>query len=175
MNENSNIASSSRKRSQKKRSFNIIDFLIIVLALLVVGALVYVFLPTSWVKNLTADRTETIHYSIEILGVDEEFLECIKENDKVLDSVTKNDLGTVTAVDYGIQYTQLEYSNEAQAGVLSPVAGKYNVIVTISATAEFEQGEGYSVNGKRIAAGEKIAARFPSYTCEAYCISVPVN
>ena len=39
--------------------------------------------------------------------------------------------------------------------------------------AKFEKGEGYTVNGVRIAVGEKINARFPEYVCEAYCISIP--
>lgn len=176
MNDNNNAASAVKKRlPRKKGSFNIIDFLIIVIALLVIGTVVYVFMPSSVIKNLTADKSETIHYSIELLGVDESYLECIKENDVVLDSVSKNNIGTVTAIDYGIQHTRLEYNEQESAGVLSPIAGKHNVIVTITTTATFEQGEGYSVNGVRLAVGEKIYARFPNYSCEAYCISVPIN
>ena len=107
------------------------------------------------------------------MGVEKDFIDNIKENDIVLDSVSKNNLGTVTAIDYNIQYTELKYSEAETAGVLSPVKDKYNVIVVISASAEFEEGEGYTVNGTRIAVGEKINARFPDYICEAYCISIP--
>ena len=153
--------------------FNLIDFLLIVVVLLIIGALVYVFLPTSTIRNITADKTVDIDYTIEILGVDEQFIENIKENDTVLDSVSKNSLGTVTAVDYSTQYTELKYDEENDIGVLSPVKGKYNVTVTIAATADFEAGEGYDVNGTRIAVGEKIYARFPDFVCEGYCIRVP--
>ncbi len=172
MNEN-NTAPVSNKKALRRRKFNVIDFLIILIVLLLIAAIVYVFLPTSVVKNWFADKTVNIQYSIEILGVDEQFLNDISENDTVIDSVTKNKLGTVTAIDYGVQYTELKYDETNQAGILSPIAGKYNVIVTITATAEFEEGEGYTVNGTRIAVGEKVSARFPKYLCEAYCISVP--
>ena len=174
MNGNNNSSTAPKKRMAKKRGrFNLIDFLLVLVLLLIIGALVYVFLPSSVIKNITADKSEEIQYSIEILGVDKEFLDNIKENDVVLDSVSKSNLGTVTAVDYSIQYTKLEYNEEENAGVLSPIPDKYNVIVTISATAKFEEGEGYTVNGVRIAVGEKINARFPEYVCEAYCISIP--
>ncbi len=173
MNENINMTPPKKKRASRRRKFNIIDFLLVLLLLVLIAALVYVFLPMSVFRGLGAGTGTDIRYSIEILGVDEQFLDDIKENDTVIDSVTKNTIGTVTAVDYGIQYTELKYDQENSVGVMSPVAGKYNVIVTISANADFEEGEGYMIGGTRIAVGEKISARFPGYACEAYCISVP--
>lgn len=164
---------SKAKQKGKGGKFNIIDFLLIVVILLIIGALVYVFLPSSAIKSITADKKVDIDYAIEIIGVDEDFIDNIKQDDVVLDSISKSQLGTVTAVDYSIQYTELKYSEEEAVGVLSPVLGKYNVIVTVSATAEYEEGKGYSVNGTRIAVGEKISARFPDYVCEGYCISIP--
>lgn len=174
MKENSNTSNKIRQKV-KGGKFNIIDFLLIVVVLLIIGTLIYVFLPSSAIRSITADKKVNIDYAIEILGVDEEFIDNIHENDTVLDSVSKNSLGTVTAVDYSIQYTELKYSEENEAGVLSPVMGKYNVIVTVSATAEYEDGVGYTVNGTRIAVGEKINARFPDYVCEGYCISIPLD
>ncbi len=173
MNENNNVAVKKKKRAPRRRKFNFIDFLLVLLIIVIIAALVYVFLPMSIFKTLGTTGT-SIQYSVEILGVDEQFLDDIKENDTVIDSVTKSTIGTVTAVEnYGVQYTELQYDRENGAGVMSPIAGKYNVIVTISATADFESGDGYSVNGTRIAVGEKINARFPGFLCEAYCISVP--
>lgn len=171
MKENVN-SSSKNTRKAKAGRFNFIDFLLIVVILLIIVAMVYVFLPGSIISKLTADKTVKIDYSIEITGVDEKFIENIKENDVVLDSVSKNSLGTVTAISYNMQH-ELKYNEEENVGVLSQVKGKYNVIVTISATGEYEEGHGYSVNGTRIAVGEKINARFPDYICEAYCISIP--
>ncbi len=172
---NENNIQTSKNRERKRRKFNLIDFLLILIILAAIAALVYVFLPFSAIKNITSDTSRNIQYVIEIQGVDEEFLENISENNIVLDSVSKSNIGTVIAVDYSTQHTrfELQENDDGNIGVLSPVTGKYNVIVTISANAYFSEGNGYTVNGTRIAVGEKINARFPSYVCESYCISVP--
>lgn len=168
--------STSRNNSgRKKAKFNIIDFLIILVVLLLIATIVYVFLPSSWIEKISSDKTVDIQYTIEIKGIDEDFLNNIRENDTVLNSITKSNIGTVTAVDYSTQHTQLEYNEAEQIGILSVFPDKYDIIVTITAKAQFTEKEGYTVNGTRIAVGEKISARFPNYLCEGYCISVPVN
>ena len=171
---NDNNSSVKQKRKRKGR-FNIIDFLLIIIVLLIISALIYVFLPSRLINKITSDDTVDIQYTVEVLGVDEDYLDNIAENDPVLDSVTKSNIGTVTAVDYSIQYTELAYNEDGNIGVLSPIAGKYNIVITITATAQYEEGKGYTVNGTRIAVGEKICARFPNYVCEGYCISVPLD
>lgn len=174
MNGNNESGIISKVNSNKAR-FNFIDVLLIIIALLVVVTIIYVLLPTSWINNLLADDTVSIEYTIEIQGVDEALLKNIKEQDAVIDSVSKSELGTVTAVDYNTHYTTLQYDESNQSGVLSVVPNRYNVIITISADADFISGEGYSVNGTRIAVGEKIYVRFPNAAFESYCISVPVK
>ena len=172
MNDNN---SSATKKTKRKGKFNFIDFLLVLIVLAIIATLVYVFLPTSLIKRVTSDKTLEMQYTVEILGVDEQFISNIVENDTVIDSVTKSNIGTVAAVDYSMQYTELAYDEENSTGVLTPISGKYNIVVTISATAEYEEGIGYTVNGTRIAVGEKISARFPNYVCECYCISVPLD
>lgn len=173
MNENINVNVSTKKK--RKIHFNLIDFLLIIIALMLVFVLVYVFLPNSFVRGLFADHSVDVEYSIEFKGVDESFLECIRENDVVIDSVSKCEIGNVTAVDYSTQYTELKYDETTQKGILSVVPGKNNVIVTISGKANFSEDRGYDINGVRIAVGELISARFPNFAAEGYCISVSVN
>ena len=163
------------KRNKKNGRFNLIDFLLIVMILLIVSSLIYIFLPTSLINNVFSDKEVDFIYTIEIKGIDAEFLENIKENDVVLDSVSKSNIGTVTAVDYSTQYTELEYNETTQSGVLAVFPDKYTMLVTISANAKYNEGEGYTINGTRIAVGEKINARFPNYLCEGYCISISTN
>ncbi len=177
MNENKNVTSATKaqKSDKKKGKFNFVDFLLILIVLLIIASVVYVFMPSSWIKGMFADKSVEIEYSIEIIGVDKEFIENIKDNDIVLDGVSKAQIGTVKAVSDVTQYTELKYNEVEKQGVLAAVEDKYNIIVTITATADYTEGQGYSVNGTRIAVGEKISARFPNYVCEGYCISVPVN
>ena len=171
MNENANVKSTKKRKIR----FNLIDFLLIVIALLLVAVLVYVFLPNSVIKGFFAEDSVSIQYAIEFKGVDEAFLESIKQDDLVIDSVSKAEIGVVTAVDYSTQYTELTYDEGSSTGVLSVVPNKYNVIVTITAMADYSADTGYTIGGVRIAVGELIAARFPNFACEGYCISVPIN
>ena len=170
---NSYVNASSKKGDgkNKKFRFNFIDFLIIVLILAIVAAIVYVFVPMSWL-NLNRGNVD-LQYYVEFQGVDEALIENIEENDVIIDSVSKNVIGRVVAVDYNTQHSVLTYDEANGEGVLSVIPEKYNLIVTISTSnAVYKDGEGYSVNSCRIAVGEKINARFPSYTAEGYCIGL---
>ena len=170
---NSYVNSSSKKGDgkNKKFRFNFIDFLIIVLILAIIAAVVYIFVPLSWLNQNKG--TVDLQYYVEFQGVDEAFIENIEENDVLIDSVSKNVIGKVVAVDYNTQHSVLKYDEANGEGVLSVIPEKYNLIVTIStANAVYKDGEGYSVNSCRIAVGEKINARFPDYAAEGYCIGL---
>lgn len=177
-----NNSSNGNAAVKKKRSgrFNFIDFLLIIIAILIILTVIYVFAPFSWIKKLTSDQTRNIQYTVEISGVDEAFIDKIKENDVVVDSVSKNNMGTVVAVDSNNKYTELQYivventesGSSTIEGVLSEYPGKYNLIITIYATADYNEGEGYYMNGSRIAVGEKMYLRFPDYVGEGYCIGL---
>ena len=163
--------------AKKKRGgrFNLIDLIIVVIILLVIAAVVYVFAPFRWLRTMSKSESKTIQYTVEIAGVDEAFIDKIKESDLVIDAVSKNNLGTVSQeVDYHTKYTELSYAVEESetVGVLVEYPNRYNLIVTISATAEYIEGRGYTVDGCRIAVGEKMSLRFPDYSCEAYCIGL---
>ena len=112
---------------------------------------------------------------MEIIGVDGEFIDKIKEQDVAVDAISKYTLGTVEAVDYNTQYSELKYDEAANAGVLAVYPEKYNVLVTVKATGSYVQGEGFSINGRRIAVGEKLSIRFPDFVCEGYCISLSAD
>ena len=160
--------------SKKKRSgrFNLIDFILVVIILLVIAILVQIFSPISLIKNLTTDQTKEIQYTVEFLGVDQEFIDRIQAEDVVIDSVSKNNMGTVVAVDNPTKYSEFQYITEKQEGTLSEYPDKYNLVVTISATARYVKESGYSVNSTRIAVGEYLSLRFPNYIAEGYCIGL---
>ncbi len=161
-------------KNKRKGRFNLIDFLLIVIVLLVVATVIHVFAPFSRLQSLVKSDSQTVEYTVEILGVEEELIDKIKENDAVLDSVSKNKMGTVIAVDYHTKYTELQYvqQNDQTVGVLAEHPSKYNIIVTISVNADYMEGSGYSVHSRRIAVGEKLSLRFPDYACEGYCIAL---
>ncbi len=163
---------------KRRRGFNFIDFLLILFALAVVLTAVNIVSPMSLIDKLRADDSYTVHYTVELTGVEAEFLDKIKESDTVVDAVSKYSLGSVEAVDYTAHST-LEYNEEAGdgagAGVLTAHKDKYDVLVTVKAQASYMSEKGYFVNDRRIAVGEKMSLRFPDYVGEGYCIARSVE
>jgi hypothetical protein len=142
---------------------------------LIIATVIYVFAPFSRLKALVKSEEISIEYTIEVLGVDQSLIDKIQENDAVLDAVSKNTLGTVIAVDNHTEYQELHYKENQEGkpeGVLVDYPEKYNIIITVTATADYAEESGYSIHGRRIAVGEKMSLRFPDYACEGYCISV---
>ncbi|MBQ9085909.1 MAG: DUF4330 family protein [Clostridia bacterium] len=174
---NSGIAASTQKKRKKEGRFNLIDFLIVLLILLLLASVIYLFSPISWMRRLVAEETRNIYYTVEFQGVSEDLIDKIREDQIVVDSISKNTIGTVTAVDYNTKYTELQFVEQdgQVSGVLAEYPSQYNVIVTIYATAEYVEGSGYSVNNQRIAVGEKLSLRFPDYANEGFCIGLSLE
>lgn len=183
MNSSLNGTNQTSPKKKKRGRFNFIDVILIVLAILVAGALVYVFSPVSLIKNLTNKNTRSIQYEIELTNVDETFIDKIKTNDQVLDGVSKSALGSVTMVDYNTKYTEYRFDEtqrENEAGetvteyTVTPIeyTDKYNVIITVIADADYTEGAGYSINSTRIAVGEKLYLNFPNYRGEGFCVGI---
>ena len=169
---------SKRNKVKKPGRFNLIDFLLVLIILLVIAAVVYVFAPFSAVKNLLSSQSTTIEYTVELIGVDKDLINKIRENDVVVDAVSKGQLGTVQVADYNYPHTVLQYvqnNDDQPEGVLVEHPDKCNVLVTISATAEYMEEKGYQVNNCRIAVGEKMQMIFPNYIGEGYCIDLSVE
>ncbi len=155
---------------KKPYRFNFIDVLLILLALAIIFVAINVIAPMPFIKKLQADQKLTIQYTVEISGVHEAYLNKIKENDAVVDSVSKNSLGTVLAVDYNNYHSELTYDEESKEGKLVEYTDRYDVTVTIVASGVYNEGEGYGVNATRIAVGEKMYLRFPDFVGVGYCI-----
>ena len=170
-----NIDGEIKASSKPRRRFNFIDFLLILFVLAVVFVAVNIVSPMSVIDKLRSDTEHTIQYTVEFTGVSAEYIEKIKENDTVIDAVSKQTMGSVTAVDNHTKYTVLEYNEATDSGVLVEYPDRYNIIVTISASGTYREGVGYRVNDRRIAVGEKMALRFPDFVHEGYCIGLSVE
>lgn len=173
-----NISHNGNSAVKKKRRFNFIDFLIILLIVALIAVLIYAFSPWSQIKKLWASNEVILDYTVEIRGVDDEFVDLIKNGDSAINSVTKSSLGTVTAIGGIEKNTELDYTvaeDGTVQGVLSESPDKYDITVHIRATAEYEVGKGYSVNGCRVAVGEELFFRFPRYSCSGFCVALDKN
>ena len=165
-------------KEKKKHKFNIVDFFILLLVVAIIGTAIYAVFSWSDIKALWSTSSKKIEYIIELRGVDDEFINNIKENDTVIDSVSKNQLGKVKSVNSNEHYSVLNYEVDEKngggyKGVLVKDESKYNISVYVSATAEYEKGVGYTVNGTRIAVGEALELRFPQFSSTtAYCVHI---
>ncbi len=163
---------SARARGSKSGRFNFVDLLIILALLLFIAIVVNIFLPSSFLNSFKENTEREIQYTVEFSYVDQDFVDKIKENDLVIDSVSKYSLGNVITVDYNQNYRELYYDTLQKAGRLLTYEDKYNVIVTVTVVARYDEGEGYTVGDRRIAVGEKLSLRFPDYAAEGYCIGL---
>lgn len=159
---------------KRRRRFNFIDLLLIIFVLAVVFVAINIVSPTSLLDKLKKDSVHTIQYTVEFTGVDKSYIDKIGENDTVVDSVSKQNFGSVATVDNNTKYTVLEYNEADDSALLAEHPDKYNLIVTITATATYREGRGYSIGEQRIAVGEKLSLRFPDFAYEGYCINLSV-
>lgn len=156
-----------KTNNKKRRSFNFIDVLLLILIIAVVGALVW-FLASPYTEQLFA-VTYDIEYTIQLKGVRMEFKDNVKVGDRVVDTVGLDEIGEVTEV----VYTASKFVGTDNSGhsVTSDYPGLYDVTVTVRARATMPSGI-YTVNGYGITAGKTIPFRVPDFIGEGVCISV---
>lgn len=153
------------KKSNGK--FNVVDLFIILVVIGTIG----VFLVTVLSSDGKAD-TLAIEYTVRFENVSEALADNIRIGDSVYESSSRTLIGIVTAVDNSSHYTVYEYDNEKRAVVPIEYPDKYNLKVMVSADAVFEEDEGYSVDGIRIAVGAGLNLRFANYVGNAYCVEI---
>ena len=100
---------SVKNHKKPKRKFNIVDFLILLLILTVIATAIFAIASWSSIEKLWTSNKVSLQYTVELRGVDAEFINNIKPGDAVSDSVTKTQLGTVNRVDSIEKYTVLSY------------------------------------------------------------------
>ena len=84
---------------------------------------------------IRGENTYAVEYTVELVGVDIDFVDRIKEGDSVIDAVSKNSIGSVKTVDYNTRYTELDYNKEKAEAVLVEYDDKVNVLITVSSSA----------------------------------------
>ena len=151
----------------KKRSFNIIDAVMIVAVAALTAALVYGIVSGLGVGN---DYVR-IKYVLEVGEIRSEFCQKAAEGDAVRSADGGEQIGKVSAVSsVPAQYTGTDSSG---APVLSDIDGYSTLYVTVEARAK-QVSTGYTVGGTLINTGNSLDVRLPSLCFEAKCISVEV-
>ena len=167
------IMSTAKKAKKRRVGFNFIDFLLVVVILAAI-TLALIYLVPGLNDRMTSTGKTEITYVLEFRGVDSEFIANIQNGDGVY-SVNKNfQIGTVKSVATD-SYSSLVYDADTNSGVLTEHPSLKTLIITVKATAIYNIGEGYSVNGERIAVGREYYVKTPNFTGTAYCIEVETS
>ena len=125
--------------------------------------------------SVTFCSAEHIHkLNLEFRGVEEAFIANIKSGESVYDASQNFKRGTVKSVAIE-SYSVLEYDSSSGEAVMKEHPNLKTLIITISVSAIYTEGEGYSINGERIAVGGKYAVRFANFTGTAYCTQVRLS
>jgi len=166
-----------KAKSEKKRSFNVVDVILSLMILTFLSVVVFLF-ASNTDFNWGMEQEVKLEYTVEIPGISHEMAAKISVGDQVLDSENNYVIGTVTntEVDDCVEYVYNEESGRIEAVAYtdegSSSSVRKNLLVTITANAQYTEGKGYTVNGYRMAVNQDMHLSFPGYTGEGQCISL---
>lgn len=165
-------------RDEKKRGrrwlFLLVDILLLAAILTAVFFLVVLLTPLDPFGGADVEQRDVL-YTLELVGVDRVSLEALHVGDSVTDAQTGSVIGEITAVDSRPYAFYTDVPNEYGGKYVvnkETSADKYTVTVTVRASADYEQGVGYTVEDCRIAVGRAYELHFPHYAGEGSCISL---
>ena len=159
-------------REKKKIRFNVIDAIIILIILAIIGAAVYLIV-TDMQNKRNSRQTGNIDFTVRISSVDENALSLFKPNTIVKDSVTGEVLGEIVAVnsEKTRYFGNVAIPNEDGNGYTIPVSeysDKYDVYVTVLATAGKDTRGIHYVGNTKILVGSTVYFKIPSFTSVSY-------
>ncbi len=174
-NQNQNASSvhgtlGGKKRARVSLPVNLFD--IVVVALIVVA--IVVALNGTQLARLFGLGEQvhdcTVEYMIMFSDVDQELALAIGEGSQVYGNDTGAGMGTVIS-DPEIQpHRDLSYVDGVAQMKEKP--GAVDIIVTVRASAEYTEGEGYVVGDSTVRVGQRLSLRFPGYTGVGDCINL---
>lgn len=152
---------------KNRKSFNIIDIVIILSLLAVIGAAVFGFVSGIGAVGEKA----VIRYVLEVDPIDSELCAKVSVGDGVYSYDDSQRIGTV----YAVSTAQAYHTGTDSQGsaVSSPLEGKSVLYVTVEAEAMVSE-KGYTVGTQLINAGKKIDIRYPNLFCSSTCVSVEI-
>ena len=167
-------------KSLKKRKFNAVDAILIILILAVATAGVVFFVNPSFFGkgDETQKETTPIMYEIRFSGVRNDvkdvLAECWSKGDIVKDKGSEYVIGEL--YDVRIDSSRV-IGNDINGG-----SSKYyeypdhsDVVLVIKADAEMTSNGRYSVGGRDVSMGVGIEVKLPYYTGTGYCIRLTEN
>lgn len=173
----SDLATKGADAKKRRRLFVFLDILLLVAIVAAVFFLILLLTPLNPFSGNKSEACE-ITYTIELADVDKEVYTLLQKGDTVTDAETGKVIGEIVTVDqreyaeYVFDQTESAREDGRYVMVKEPVANRYTVTLTVRATAEYTEGEGFEVERCRIAVGRAYALHFPRYAGEGECITL---
>lgn len=162
------IETKGKKRGSPK--FNAFDVVIILVLLLVVIIPIVLAIRAEQESNAPGTK-EDIVYRIKIDDIDVETIGKIAKKQNVTDAATGKVIGTVYAISGALPYKNYARDEEGKVEASIDENGSY-LVLTIKATAVYNDTEGYTVQGERIAVGKVIDLRLPNFEATGVCTAL---
>ena len=157
--------------------FKVLDFIIIATVVLLVAVCVVLTVP-KFQKMFLSDDTVQITYTVVFENVDESVYDLITLDQAVVNALDGSSLGTVALTPETVSYYEFILDKSSDGDYVAKKVALdslgQNVTVTIRATARYNEGTGYTVDGCRIATGAELQLRFPNFVGTGYCNGVSV-
>ncbi len=148
------------KENKKGRGvINLFD-IVLLLAALALGVLLYIGSRDEPVTVETKHETVPILYTVEFQRTEESFPGYIHVGDPVVDRIKKYNVGVVESVEYE-PYTRLVPDYESSTMVLSEEPGRVTVRVTIRTEARITERDVIIDGGYVTRVGESVNLKFP--------------
>ncbi len=155
---------------KNKKGFNGMDlFIIIVLALIVLAA-VFVLKGMNKDTSSGAEETIEIEYTVEFRALSSYATGSVKEGDIVKDPDSKQNIGSVVAVQR-VPYSTIAYNESDGSVYMSEHPDFTDLLLTIRADATHND-KGYYTGGARFLVGKYTNIWSPGFIGSGYCISI---
>ncbi len=164
------VKRTSKLKRSTKRVINVVDILIILVVVGVVGALVAGISFRDVIFGSQENESKTVEYVVLFSGIDENLADTIKMGDKVYSEDGSVYLGQISSEVEVDDHYVVGYKDGAPT--MKPYPGKVNLTVTVKVSADYSEGDGYSVDGNRIALGKSYLMRFSGLLAEGECINI---
>jgi len=153
----------------KKRKFNAVDAVLIIVILAVIGAAALLLLKGTGEPQTKKTKIE---YIVEFRQLREEFGDNFHVGAVISDSVAKYQLGDVTAVN--VENATYNGNNQLTGElVVVDYPEHIDVQLTVSADATIGENEMYYIGGGyRLSVGSTVYVRMPDFVGTGYCIDI---
>lgn len=154
--------------SGKKGRFNIIDFVVVIVIVVIAAGAVYKF--SGLERTAKKAEMKTVTYQMEIEALRDFSYNNLQIGDTVFDYTSGNAIGIIRSIDW-LDAKKAFYTIDGQT-VEAPVENRYDVVLTIDAQATVSGGA-YSVNKTYdICANSKREIYTKYVSCTAQIISI---